>query len=305
MNNYYKFNSFLIILISFLLLGSLAAGAQEKFTAPELLISAAELKEKLEDGSENLKIIDVRSSARYLLGHLPDAAHMWGDDLSAVQGWVPELIPEAAAFSEVAREKGINNDSEIIIYGKHDSPWPARLWFIFKVYAHQDVRILRGGYQAWNREDYETEILPYNPEDGNFEVSDVRNEWLINSDTIAENLDNDDFLVLDTRTEAEYTGEETNSAAPRKGRIPGSIHLEWSSVLDEEGNYKSAAEIYRIFQEAGVTRDKEVIAVLSHNGVRAAHTFFTLRLLDYNNIKLYDEAWVGWSNRSDLPVEMN
>ena len=86
MNNYYKFNSFLIILISFLLLGSLAAGAQEKFTAPELLISAAELKEKLEDGSENLKIIDVRSSARYLLGHLPDAAHMWGDDLSAVQG---------------------------------------------------------------------------------------------------------------------------------------------------------------------------------------------------------------------------
>jgi len=305
MNNYYKFNSFLIILISILLLFSLSTAAQEKFAASELLISAAELNGKLEAGSENLKIIDVRSSARYLLGHLPDAVHMWGDDLSAVQGWVPELIPEAPEFNEIAQEKGINNDSEIIIYGEKDSPWPARLWFIFKVYAHQDVRILRGGYQVWNREDYETEMLPYNPEKGNFEVSDVRNEWLINSDTIAENLDNDNFFVLDTRTEAEYKGEETNTAAPRKGRIPGSIHLEWTAVLDEEGNYKSAAEITALFQEAGVNKNLETIAVLSHNGVRAAHTFFTLQLLGYENVKLYDESWVGWSNRSDLPVKMN
>ncbi|MEC9489743.1 MAG: sulfurtransferase [Halanaerobiales bacterium] len=305
MNIYHKFNSILIILISILLLLSLSAAAQEDFAAPELLISASELNQKLETGSENLKIIDVRSSARYLLGHLPDAVHMWGDDLSAIQGWVPELIPEAPDFSNLAQAKGINNDSEIVIYGEKGSPWAARLWFIFKVYAHQDVQILKGGYQAWDKKDYETEILPYNSEKGNFEVSDVRNDWLINSDTIAENLDNVDFLVLDTRTEAEYAGEETNTAAPRRGRIPGSVQLKWSAVLDKEGNYKSAAEITALFQEAGVSKDLETIAVLSHYGVRAAHTFFTLQLLGYENVKLYDEAWVGWSNRSDLPVKMN
>lgn len=305
MNNYYKFNLFLIILISFLLLSSLVAGAQEDFSEPELLISAAELNEKLENENGDLKIIDVRNSAKYLLGHLPDAVHMWGDNLSAVQGWVPELIPEANIFSSITQEKGINNDSEIIIYGDHKSPWPARLWFIFKVYDHQNVRILNGGYQAWKNEDYETKMLPYNPDQGNFEVRDVNNEWLINSDTIAENLDNENFLVLDTRSEAEYLGEETNTAAPRKGRIPGSIHLEWSAVLDEEGNYKSPAEISELYQQVGISKEKEVIAVLSHNGVQAAHTFFTLHLLGYENLKLYDEAWVGWSSRSDLPVEIN
>ncbi|RAK08621.1 thiosulfate/3-mercaptopyruvate sulfurtransferase [Halanaerobium saccharolyticum] len=305
MHNYYKFNLLLIILISLLLLASLPAAAQADFAAPELLISTAELNQKLEAGNKNLKIIDVRNSARYLLGHLPDAVHMWGDDLSAVQGWVPELIPDAPDFSNLAQAKGINNDSEIVIYGEEDSPWAARLWFIFKVYAHQDVRILEGGYQAWNEADYETEILPHNPKEGDFEVRDVKNEWLVNSDTIAENMNNDNFLILDIRTEAEYKGEETNTAAPRKGRIPGSIHLEWTAVLDEVGNYKSAAEITDLFQEAGISKEKETIAVLSHNGVRAAHTFFTLQVLGYENVKLYDESWVGWSNRSDLPVEMN
>ncbi len=54
-----------------------------------------------------------------------------------------------------------------------------------------------------------------------------------------------------------------------------------------------------------MSKDKEAIVLLSHNGVRAAHSFFTLKLLGYENIKLYDEAWVGWSSRSDLPVEMD
>ncbi|MFN2341178.1 MAG: sulfurtransferase [Halanaerobium sp.] len=301
--NYHQSKIIFIILIALLFFSPLTAA--QDFERSELFISAVELNEMIEAGNQNLKIIDVRNSGKYLLGHLPEAAHMWGDDLSAVQSWVPELIPEATDFSSIAQEKGINNDSEIIIYGDQDSPWPARLWFIFRFYAHQDAKILKGGYQAWKDEDYETEMLPYNPDQGDFEVRDVDNQWLINSDTIAENLGNENFIVLDTRSEAEYLGQETNSAAPRKGRIPGSVHLEWSAVLDEDGNYKSPAEIAELYQAAGITKEKEVIAVLSHNGVRAAHSFFTLRLLGYDNLKLYDEAWVGWSSRSDLPVEMD
>lgn len=294
---------FITLMICIVIFSSLTAAAD--FARPELLISAAELKEIIENEDEKINIIDVRNSGKYLLGHLPDAAHMWGDDLIAVQGWVPELIPEPADFSSIAREKGVNNDSKIIIYGDPDSPWPARLWFIFRLYQHQDVRILNGGYQAWKNKNYDTEILPYNSGEGDFEVRDVNNDWLITSDTIAENLDNEDFLVLDTRSEAEYSGQETNSAAPRRGRIPGSVHLEWSQVLDEEGNYRPSAVIAELYQELGASRDKETIVLLSHSGVRAAHSFFTLKLLGYENIKLYDEAWVGWSSRSDLPIAMD
>lgn len=306
MNNHYnKAKLIFIIIIILIVLSPLSAGAKEFFSNSKYLISAVELQKKLDNGSEKIKIIDVRSSTKYLLGHLPNAVHMWGNELTTSQGWVPELIPKAAEFENIAQEKGFNNDSQIIIYGEKQSPWPARLWFIFKLYNHQNVKLLQGDYQAWKSKNYESKIFPYNPDQGNFKVRDVNNKWLINSDTIAENLKNKNFIILDTRSKSEYLGQETNFAAPRQGRIPNSIHLEWSTLLDKEGNYKPTAEIINHFQQLGITKDKETIALISNNGVRAAHTFFTLKLLGYKNIKLYDEGWIGWSNRSDLPIEMD
>jgi len=292
-----------IIIISIFFSFPVLAVSERGFENPELLISAAELNEKLENENNRLKIIDVRNSARYLLGHLPEAVSMWSDDFSNPEGWVEGLIAEPEAFSAAAQEKGINNDSEIIVYDENSSLWAARLWWVFKVYGHQNVKILEGGYDNWKAEDFETKMLPNYPEEGNFVVKDVKNEWIVNSDTIAENLDNENFVVLDTRTEAEYLGEETNSGAPRKGRIPNSIHLEWDSVLNEDYTFKSAAEIKKLYEEKGITKDKEVIAPMCHTGVRAAHSFLALKLIGYENLKLYDESWVGWSSRSDLPVE--
>lgn len=291
--------SLLFILLSF----SCSAAAQSNFDKSELFISAEELKQKLES-NVNLKIIDVRSSAQYLLGHLPEAVHMWGADLSAQEGWVAELIPEAKIFSLRAQEKGINNDSEIIIYSDADSPWAARLAFIFKYYNHQNVKILNGGYQAWKEKEFESNMLPFKPEEGDFWVEDVNNDWLLSSDTIAENLDNDDFIILDLRSSEEYSGAIKKTGAYRKGRIPGSINLEWSELFNAENKLKSREELQKIFEEKNIPKDKnKTVVLLSHEGIEASHTYFILKTLGYQNLKLYDEAWLGWSHRSDLPVK--
>lgn len=306
MSNYNKslnilFSTFFIIL----LLITFTAAAESDFKNKEFMISVTELNQMITDGQENLKIIDVRNSAKYLLGHLPQAVNMWDNDFSDPEGWVQGLIAKPGAFAAVAQEKGINNDSEIIVYDDNNSIWAARLWWVFQVYNHKNIMILEGGYDAWEKEGFEKKMLPHKPQKGNFVVSDVLNQWIINSDTIAENLNNQNFIILDTRSEAEFLGTETDSGAPRKGRIPNSIHLKSDVFLTKDYNFKSAAEIDRILTEKGITKDKETIVILSHTGVSAAHTFFTLRLLGYQNLKLYDESWVGWSSRTDLPVEKN
>lgn len=306
MNSINKFYLILIfVLTAFMLLTSFAAAEEHNFENSDYLISAENLNQLIKTNKENLKIIDVRSSAKYLLGHLPNSVHMWGDDFSNPEGWVEGLIAKPGAFTAAAQEKGINNNSQIIVYDDHNSVWAARLWWVFKVYDHQNIKVLEGGYDAWKNNDFETKILPFRTKKGDFIVSDVNNDWIVNSDTIAENINNENFIVVDTRTEAEFTGEETNSAAPRKGRIPNSIHIEWTKVLNDDYSFKSAEEIAEIYEAQGVTKEKEVIALLSHTGVRAAHSFFVLKLLGYENIKLYDESWVGWSSRSDLPLEKN
>jgi len=293
------FSAFFIILI----LTTLTSAAESDFKNKEFLISAEELNQMIIDGKENLKIVDVRNSAKYLLGHLPQAVNMWDDDFSDPEGWVKGIIAKPGAFAAAAQEKGINNDSKIIVYDDNNSIWAARLWWVFQVYNHQNIMILEGGYDAWEKKGFDSKILPHRPQKGDFVVSDVLNYWIINSDTIAENLNNQNFIILDTRSEAEFSGAETDSGAPRKGRIPGSINFKWDEVLTKDYNFKSAAEITKLLTEKGITRDKEVIAILSNTGVRAAHTFFTLRLLGYQNLKLYDESWVGWSSRTDLPIE--
>lgn len=300
-----KFNLLIIIFSLALILTSISfsTAAERGFENSELIISASELNTKLK--TERLRIIDVRNSAKYLLGHIPQSVNIWGDELSNPEGWVPGLIPSPEQFSLVLQEKGINNNSEIVVYDDNNGLWAARLWLIFKIYGHQDIKVLEGGYDFWKESDLETKMLPHSPEKGDFTVNKVNNDWLVNSDTIAENLENPNFIILDTRSEVEFTGEESNSGAPRKGRIPNSIHVEWKEVLNEDNSFKSSEEILDIYQSQGITKDMEVVAPLSHNGVRASHTFFALQLVGYNNLKLYDESWVGWSNRSDLPIERN
>ena len=306
MNNFTNFFIILSIILSTLILITSFATAEERnFESSEFLISAEELNQMIEEEKENLKILDVRNSTKYLLGHLPRAVNMWDDDFTDPDGWVKGLIAKPGAFAAVAQEKGVNKNSQIIVYDNNSNLWAARLWWVFKVYDHQNIKILEGGYDAWKNKGYETKILPHKNKKGNFIVSDVNNNWIVNSDTIAENLNNKDFVILDTRSEAEFMGEETNSAAPRKGRIPNAIHINWTEVLNDDYSFKSAAKIAEIYEANGITREKEVVALISHTGVRAAHTFFALKLLGYENLKLYDESWVGWSNRSDLPLEKN
>lgn len=294
---------FLIIFLSTISLITTAAAADPKFINNDNLITALELKQLLDEKKDNIKIIDVRSSFKYLLGHLPEAVNMIETDFANPDGWVESLIAKPTAFAAVAQKKGINNNSEIVVYDNNNGIWAARLWWVFKVYDHHNIKILEGGYEGWKNKGFKTKMLPIKNKKGDFIVTNVTNDWIVNSDTIAENIDNDNFIVLDTRSEAEFQAKKTNYTAARQGTIPNSIHLEWKEFINDDYAFKSAAEIRKLCQKKAVTKDKETIALLSHTGVRAAHTFFSLKLLGYENIKVYDAGWLGWSNRSDLPVE--
>ena len=112
-------------------------------------------------------------------------------------------------------------------------------------------------------------------------------------------------VLLDTRSDGEYCG--TTVRAARGGAIPGAVHIEWTRNLGPDGAFKPAAELRRMYEEAGVTPDREVITYCQ-GGYRAAHSYVALRLLGYPQgakLRRLLEGMGrphGFANRSSLPA---
>jgi thiosulfate/3-mercaptopyruvate sulfurtransferase len=104
----------------------------------------------------------------------------------------------------------------------------------------------------------------------------------------------------------EFTGESLappeypTELAQRGGHIPGAKNIPWS---DNDGTFKSADELKKIYESKRVTPDKEVI-VYCRIGERSSHTRLVLKyLLGYPNVKNYDGSWTEWGNIIASPIE--
>jgi thiosulfate/3-mercaptopyruvate sulfurtransferase len=89
----------------------------------------------------------------------------------------------------------------------------------------------------------------------------------------------------------------------RVGHIPRTVNIPWFIAVREDGTFKPLEELRKIYEEKGVTPDKEVI-VYCRIGERAAFTFFVLReLLGYPRVRVYDGSWSEWGNMVGAPVK--
>jgi thiosulfate/3-mercaptopyruvate sulfurtransferase len=114
---------------------------------------------------------------------------------------------------------------------------------------------------------------------------------------------------VDVRSPKEFTGEilappeYPTEHAQRGGHIPGAANIPWAQAVNDDGTFKSAEELTKIYHAKGITPDKEIISYC-RIGERSSHTWFVLKyLLGYPNVKNYDGSWTEWGNMIDNPIE--
>jgi thiosulfate/3-mercaptopyruvate sulfurtransferase len=89
----------------------------------------------------------------------------------------------------------------------------------------------------------------------------------------------------------------------RGGHIPGAANIPWGKACNEDGTFKSSDELKSLYEDAGVTPDRPVIAYC-RIGERSSHSWFVLKyLLGYDDVKNYDGSWTEWGNLVGAPVE--
>jgi thiosulfate/3-mercaptopyruvate sulfurtransferase len=277
------------------------------------LVSPAWLSENLDDAK--LVIIDLRnkidkgSYETFLEGHIPGAIH--SDYLK--DGWrvsrdgVVGLLPEADQFQSLARRLGVSDDTHVVVVpagvSSTDFGSAARAYWTFKVFGHENVSILDGGFAAWR--DYAPGNIETGafvaPGSGNF-VAKFNSQFYVSTPEVAAFATNPgQALLVDGRTDEQFYAGGKHPKAAKAGRIPSAVLMDQDKAYSPEGNrLKSRGELESIYGDLG---DKTIVSYCNTGHWAATNWFVMAEILGQQNVKLYDGSMVEWTANSDLPLD--
>jgi thiosulfate/3-mercaptopyruvate sulfurtransferase len=249
-------------------------------------------------GDDDVRFVDMRPMDDYTQGHIPGAVQL---DLVAVRTTTDDVrgqVTPPETVEAVLGGLGIDADTTVVLYDADTGIDAARLFWMLEYYGHQDVHLLDGGWGAWQRAGKETSTEPPAVAPKTF-VARPRSELIADAAWMLAHLDDEDLTIVDARSVEEYRGEDVR--AQRGGHIPGAILVDWRTTLNDDGSFKDVSALERLYRSAGLEPGQEAVTYCQ-TGQRAAHDYFTLRLLGYT-VRLYDGSWEEWGNQADTPVE--
>jgi thiosulfate/3-mercaptopyruvate sulfurtransferase len=270
----------------------------KEYANPELLIAPGELDERLAN-AEPPTLIDLRAAEAFTQGHLPGAVHLDLFGVSLIDTGPTPLHAFLWMIGQLLVSRGVSADRTVVVYDDQSGIRAARAFWFLEFFGHPDPRVLDGGVGAWLRHGLTTTTRTVSPQKGKWDVGRV-DERLATWSDVAARLGRDDVVILDTRSDGEYYGSQIR--AKRGGAIPGAVHIEWTQNLDDDGTFKTDTDLRDLYDEKGVTLDREVVSYCQ-GGYRAAHSYLALRLLGYPRVRNYIGSWKEWGDREDLPIE--
>jgi thiosulfate/3-mercaptopyruvate sulfurtransferase len=271
----------------------------------DVLVTADWAEQNLDADGVVFVEVDEDTTA-YDGGHIPGAVRI--DWKAELQDPVVRDFVDRPGFEKLLSEKGISNDDTVILYGGNNNWFAAYAYWYFKLYGHEQVKLLDGGRKKWELDGRElTKDVPsrqqtsYSAKEPDNAIRAFRQEVL---DAIGgKNL-------VDVRSPDEFSGKILAPAhlpqeqSQRPGHIPTAINVPWSKAANEDGTFRSDEELTELYREAGLDGSKPTIAYC-RIGERSSHTWFALHeLLGHRDVKNYDGSWTEYGSLVGVPIEL-
>jgi thiosulfate/3-mercaptopyruvate sulfurtransferase len=258
-------------------------------------------------GAPGIVFVEVdEDTTAYDTAHLPGAVKLdWRKDL---QDPVRRDFVNKSQFEALLSGRGISNDDQVVLYGGNNNWFAAYAYWYFKLYGHEQVKLLDGGRKKWELDSRElvTDVptrpaTDYKAQDQDLDIRAFRDETVEAIGTKG---------LIDVRSPDEFSGKLLAPAhlpqeqAQRAGHVPTARNIPWSKAANDDGTFRSDDELREIYTEAGVDLSKPIIAYC-RIGERSSHTWFALReLLGLSDVKNYDGSWTEYGSLVGVPIEL-
>ena len=253
------------------------------------------------DASWHLPSTSRNAKAEYDEAHIPGAVFIDQEEICDTDSHLPHMLPSPEKMSSRMRKLGLGDGMRIVVYDNSDLRSAARVWFMLKSFGHRDVAVLDGGLQKWRAEGKPIEDIPPVPGPRHFTAR--FNATLVRElDQMVENLSSKREQVVDGRPQAIFMGDDANpQPGARCGHIPGSINLPYDRLFNQNGTYKTPAEMEQAFVDAGVDLSQPIVTTCGSGG-SAAVLCLALSMIGNHQYALYDGSWSEWGTHPDTPV---
>jgi len=256
--------------------------------------------------ADNVVFVEVdEDTTAYDGGHIAGAVKInWKTEL---QDQVRRDFVNKAQFEALLSSKGIGNDDKVVLYGGNNNWFAAYAYWYFKLYGHENVKLIDGGRKKWeldgrplSKDPVERPATQYQAKEPDLSIRAFRDEVVASIGS---------KNIIDVRSPDEFTGKILAPAhlpqeqAQRGGHVPTAQNIPWSKAANEDGTFKSDDELAKLYAEQGYDDTKATIAYC-RIGERSSHTWFVLReLLGKSDVKNYDGSWVEYGSLVGVPIE--
>ncbi|WP_256940088.1 sulfurtransferase [Acetobacter malorum] len=274
-----------------------------------VLFSPKQVQELISTG--NAVFIDVRDRKDFDAGHLPGAVNMPDIFTYLAETTEDGLKTLQDKFVDLFSDYGLDGKKTAIIYedALHTRyGGSCRGYWILKYLGYPKVGILDGGLMAWKQAGGTLTTETTKPERTVFPIS-IQPRLMATYQDVLHALTNPSVKLLDNRDKVEWLAESSSpygvDFAPRKGRIPGAVWIEWydfMKVSDGQASFRSKEDILELAASRGLAPDDDII-VYCFKGARAANTYVALSQAGFKNLRIYMGSWNEWSRNPELPIE--
>jgi thiosulfate/3-mercaptopyruvate sulfurtransferase len=232
--------------------------------------------------------------AEFLEARIPGAQFFDIDEVSDTESTLPHMLPSPEKFASHVRKLGIGDGKRVICYDSVGLFSAARVWWMFKVFGHDDVAVLDGGLKKWKAEKRPLEDgPPLKPQERHFTAR--YNAMMVRDKDAVRTAGQ----IADARSPSRFRGEEAEPRpGVRPGHIPGARNVHYASLLNPDGTLKPPAELSAAFAAAGIDIKGPVVTSCG-SGVTAAILTLALTLLNAKDHALYDGSWAEWGSAAD------